>query len=987
MRRISPMKRHKRAANRQTKREETIVGKQTYTVIQKTPTTSYENYLQDERWDILPKTDYTYAKSGSYSPRFFGRKYVNPNMSRYRIHGRRQPVGGEGGGQHVGGEISSEEDDELLYGEYMEYSDEDKDLDDSQSDVSYERVLVDGMSLRSGKSLHSMREILHEHDAKLQQSEMINSTTQNISTSSSLVTSLSRAIRSAQKNTNENAISKSTIKKGFPSKANSKHYSQSDRKAKDFDGDVNVNKYNQTTNVRPRRNLNTDFSNSAALETVNNSARNVRRESGASYDEIDSGNSRSGYSVRTVTKTVTEEYNDLDHGFPEKGSMEASEKQANARRNSKQVVKNNIKLYGLDSEGEFSDSSTSYTHRSGYSNGRSGSSNSTSSSSSSSTVSSIITTITETISTVTNPIVKPLWKHVGQPVTTHVCRPILQTITTVVTAVISLIWLLLWVPVTSLVKTLARALSWMFRGELLNTAQKGAVWMWEQLEYISWKFTTLDVWLFQRRRRCCVWLPLLLLLPVLLAILTGFRFWEDSSIFVGMFGGQKQAPQVIINEKHEHYSQLNEDVRNMIFQMQTSSRSQLTMADVEAIVYRILNKESTLLKADIEDSRIKDHASQCQWKTEQEQKFGDMKQKQDDLLLNIQALEAAIAAEKSHQASLEGTQQSKSAELLAGLEARLAALQGEMTAHEEKYAALLAIINDCCKNETFYAALVKDNVDIVFAQLMSGEPSDNPSHTAFTEWLQAKYVSKEAVDARLKDLSVELTASMVAMIKDLQAQKQAEASTTASVLVVDSHSGIGEQEVRVLIEEALLRFSADKTGQADFALESAGGSIVSTRCSETFYRKTALVSVLGIPLWYTSNSPRTIIQPEVYPGQCWAFRGKQGYIVIQTSILIIPTGFTLEHIPKSLAPSGKIDSAPKEFTVLGLESEHDEHGLSLGNFTYSDNGKPIQFFPVQLKEEISPFVLYELRILGNHGNEEYTCLYRFRIHGKPYKKQ
>ena len=104
----------------------------------------------------------------------------------------------------------------------------------------------------------------------------------------------------------------------------------------------------------------------------------------------------------------------------------------------------------------------------------------------------------ETISTVTNPIVKPLWKHVGQPVTTHVCRPILQTITTVVTAVISLIWLLVWVPVTSLVKTLARALSWMFRGELLNTAQKGAVWMWEQLEYISWKFTTLDVWLFQR---------------------------------------------------------------------------------------------------------------------------------------------------------------------------------------------------------------------------------------------------------------------------------------------------------------------------------------------------------------------------------------------------------------------------------------------------------------------------------------------------------
>ena len=40
----------------------------------------------------------------------------------------------------------------------------------------------------------------------------------------------------------------------------------------------------------------------------------------------------------------------------------------------------------------------------------------------------------------------------------------------------------------------------------------------------------------------------------------------------------------------------------------------------------------------------------------------------------------------------------------------------------------------------------------------------------------------------------------------------------------------------------------------------SGGTVVSTRCSETYYRKTALVSVFGIPLWYTSNSPRTVIQ-------------------------------------------------------------------------------------------------------------------------------
>lgn len=40
----------------------------------------------------------------------------------------------------------------------------------------------------------------------------------------------------------------------------------------------------------------------------------------------------------------------------------------------------------------------------------------------------------------------------------------------------------------------------------------------------------------------------------------------------------------------------------------------------------------------------------------------------------------------------------------------------------------------------------------------------------------------------------------------------------------------------------------------------AGGSVVSVRCSKTYFRKTALFSVFGIPLWYISNSARTVIQ-------------------------------------------------------------------------------------------------------------------------------
>ena len=97
-----------------------------------------------------------------------------------------------------------------------------------------------------------------------------------------------------------------------------------------------------------------------------------------------------------------------------------------------------------------------------------------------------------------------------------------------------------------------------------------------------------------------------------------------------------------------------------------------------------------------------------------------------------------------------------------------------------------------------------------------------------------------------------------------------------------------------------------------------------------------------------------------------------------------PTRFSIEHIPKSLSPTGKIDSAPKDFLVLGLESERDGNPTELGQYSYDQNGEPLQFFekiPSNSPETEKTFPYVELRILNNHGNEDYTCLYRFRVHG------
>lgn len=75
------------------------------------------------------------------------------------------------------------------------------------------------------------------------------------------------------------------------------------------------------------------------------------------------------------------------------------------------------------------------------------------------------------------------------------------------------------------------------------------------------------------------------------------------------------------------------------------------------------------------------------------------------------------------------------------------------------------------------------------------------------------------------------------------------------------------------------------------------------------------MSIFGIPLWYATNTPRTVISPSVQPGECWAFQGFPGYLVLKLNHNVFVTGFTMEHIPKSLSPNGKIDSAPKKFSV------------------------------------------------------------------------
>ncbi|VDM74424.1 unnamed protein product [Strongylus vulgaris] len=146
-----------------------------------------------------------------------------------------------------------------------------------------------------------------------------------------------------------------------------------------------------------------------------------------------------------------------------------------------------------------------------------------------------------------------------------------------------------------------------------------------------------------------------------------------------------------------------------------------------------------------------------------------------------------------------------------------------------------------------------------------------------------------------------------------------------------------------LIHAAISEYDSDKTGMFDFALESAGASIISTRCSENYNTYSRLEKIWNIPLWYSSYGPRTVIQRNsktLFPGECWSFKGPVGYITIGLSHPINMTIFSYEHIG----------------------------GLGCDVLTQPD-------YPVKI---------IEMEITSNYG-AEYTSLYRIRVHGSLYK--
>ncbi|XP_025025731.1 SUN domain-containing protein 3-like [Python bivittatus] len=191
--------------------------------------------------------------------------------------------------------------------------------------------------------------------------------------------------------------------------------------------------------------------------------------------------------------------------------------------------------------------------------------------------------------------------------------------------------------------------------------------------------------------------------------------------------------------------------------------------------------------------------------------------------------------------------------------------------------------------------------------------------------------------------------------------------------------GENTDQVLDMINLTFKKIYEDHVQMADWAQKTVGATIDKDRTSKSYVSE-YLENCWSFLSISSANPPDTILQPDVHPGNCWAFQGSEGQAVIRLPEKIQPTAVTVQHITKAISPVGEVSSALKDFLVYGLNDETNEEIL-LGTFMYDIEKEAIQTF--QLKNEQEKNYQYiKFKVQSNWGNPKFTCIYRVRVHGK-----
>ncbi|CAA7266875.1 unnamed protein product [Cyclocybe aegerita] len=227
-----------------------------------------------------------------------------------------------------------------------------------------------------------------------------------------------------------------------------------------------------------------------------------------------------------------------------------------------------------------------------------------------------------------------------------------------------------------------------------------------------------------------------------------------------------------------------------------------------------------------------------------------------------------------------------------------------------------------------------------------------------------------------------------------------------------------------LVDNAVTRVGKDGIAKADYAMHSGGARVVPSLTSPTLEIKPNGFTAQVMSLFTGSGSaigrmPVVALHPDSHNGLCWPFAGQQGQLGVALAAPVFVEEVTVDHLSKDVAYDMR--SAPREMEVWGMVEGKDNIGrlkawkderatrkemgqvdeyesvvypktlpnhpeyIRLANFTYDIHAPQyVQTFPVdpEIKALGIDFGIVALRVLNNWGRDEYTCLYRFRVHGQ-----
>jgi len=264
-----------------------------------------------------------------------------------------------------------------------------------------------------------------------------------------------------------------------------------------------------------------------------------------------------------------------------------------------------------------------------------------------------------------------------------------------------------------------------------------------------------------------------------------------------------------------------------------------------------------------------------------------------------------------------------------------------------------------------------------------------------------------------------------------QVQQMIKEITQKSIKAHGFQPAVDMKQVATQIASLMDTYSADKIGLPDFALASAGGSLVfatskiplngdttffftndptvyETKVSQSLLDELSkqlqspdlqseLPPQIAIPeavsgvsssfwKWFSRTNPQAstslnILSPSLTPGDCWAFPGARGQVMVRLSCPIQVTHVSIDHAHIKTLMSSRQGAMPNQFEVKGWEQGSNGQFInpqSLLTAAYVKGNQQIQTFEVK-NPSGKIFRYISLELYSNYG-ASFTCLYRFRVH-------